>query len=137
MRQGVIQKAISSRSESPSPYSKSLSEDVQSQAICLFFHDYIVDACPSFCEGYLDFLPALYAQTSEDSCLGASVLAASYANLGKRIERKDLALKASHFYQSSLEAITAAISSPQLATSDMTMTAIILLGVYEVSTLLP
>jgi len=114
-----------------------LSDDIQLHAICLFFHDYIVDSCPGLCEGWLDYLPDLYARHSENSGLQNAVLAAAYANLGQRTARKDLELRATLFYRASLETVKNNISNPQVATSDINMTAVILLGLYEVSKLLP
>jgi hypothetical protein len=113
---------------------KVLSDDVQLHAICLFFHDYIVDSCPGICDGWLDFLPDLYGRHSENPSLQGAVLAAAYANIAQRTARKDLELKATSFYHDSLETVKNNLSNPQMATSDINMTAVILLGLYEVST---
>jgi len=113
-----------------------LSDDIQVHAICLFFHDYILGFCPGLCEGWLDYLPDLYERHSENSGLQYAVLAVAYANIGQRTARKDLELKATLFYRASLETVKNNISNPRLATSDINMTAVILLGLYEVSTFL-
>ena len=61
-------------------------------------------------------------------------MAVAYANIAQRTARKDLELKATSLYRTSLETVKNNLSDPQLATSDVNMTAVILLGIYEVST---
>jgi hypothetical protein len=53
--------------------------------------------------------------------------------MAQRTARRDLELKAASLYHASLETVKNNLSSPQLATSDINMTAVILLGLYEVS----
>lgn len=115
---------------------KGLSDDIQLHAISLFFHDYIVHSCQGICEGWLDYLPDLYLEHTESSILRHAVLAAAYANIAQRTTRKDLELKAASFYHTSLERVKNNLSDTQLATSDVNMTAVVLLGIYEVCTLL-
>lgn len=100
----------------------------------MFFHDYVVESCPGICEGWLDYLPDLYERQSEDSGLHDAVLAAAYANIAQKTARKDLELKATLFYRASLETVQKNLSHAERATSDTNMTAVILLGLYEVST---
>jgi hypothetical protein len=75
----------------------------------------------------------LYGRHSENPSLQDAVLAAAYANIAQRTARRDLELKAASLYHASLETVKNNLSSPQLATSDINMTAVILLGLYEVS----
>ncbi len=86
------------------------------------------------CEGWLDYLPDLYGRHSENSSLGNAVLAAAYANIAQKTVRKDLELQATLFYRNSLRIVKNSLSSAPRATSDINMTAVILLGLYEVST---
>ena len=58
-------------------------------------------------------------------------MATAYANLAHKTGRKDFQLKATSFYQTSLETINKTLSDPALATSDATMTAVIMLGLYQ------
>jgi hypothetical protein len=60
-------------------------------------------------------------------------LAAAYANIAQKNRRRDLELEATSFYHDSLQKVKHNISDPQIATSDVNMTAVILLGLYEVS----
>ncbi|KAE9365196.1 hypothetical protein N431DRAFT_96771 [Stipitochalara longipes BDJ] len=123
-------KLSSASPRSPSPQNV-FSDDVQLHAICLFFHDYIVESCVGICEGWLDYLPDLFGRHSENSGLHDAVLAAAYANIAQKTARKDLELKATLFYRASLETVKNNLSYPERATSDINMTAVILLGLYE------
>ncbi len=84
-------------------------------------------------DGFLDYLPDLYGRYSGVSGLRQAVLAAAYANIAQKTRRKDLQLGATSFYQDSLRRVKHNISNPHVATSDVNMTAVILLGLYEVS----
>jgi hypothetical protein len=53
--------------------------------------------------------------------------------MAHKTARKDLEFKATSFYRTSLETVHNTLSDPRMATSDVTMTAVILLGLYEVS----
>ena len=82
---------------------------------------------------FLDYLPDLYGRYSENFGLRKAVLAAAYANIAQKTRRKDLELEATSFYHDSLQKVKYNISNPQIATNDVNMTAVILLGLYEVS----
>ena len=82
---------------------------------------------------FLDYLPDLYGRYSENFGLRQAVLAAAYANIAQKTRRKDLEFEATSFYHDSLQKVKHNISNPRLATSDINMTAVILLGLYEVS----
>jgi hypothetical protein len=53
--------------------------------------------------------------------------------MAQKTERQDLALNAMSFYQKSLQMVNNTLSDAKSATSDLTMTTVILLGIYEVS----
>lgn len=107
-----------------------LPDDLHQHAICLFFQDYIIQSCGR-CPGFLDFLPQLYGGSAENSLLTVSVLAASYANIAQKLNRHDITIKAMSHYRKALKVASAVLSENTETTSDTTMTAIMLLGLYE------
>ena len=109
-----------------------LPDDLHQHAICLFFQDYIIESCGR-CPGYLNFLPELYGRAAESSLLTVAVLAASYANIAQKLDRHDITIKAMSNYRKALRQVSTVLSEKRESTSDMTMTSIMLLGLYEVN----
>ncbi|PVH86275.1 hypothetical protein DL98DRAFT_11453 [Cadophora sp. DSE1049] len=107
-----------------------LPDDLHQHAICLFFQDYIIESCGR-CPGFLDFLPQLYGSSAENSLLTVAVLAASYANIAQKLNRHDITIRAMSHYRKALKVASAVLSRNTETTSDTTMTAIMLLGLYE------
>lgn len=99
----------------------------------IFFHEFILEACGGVCPGWLDFLPDLFERYPQSSALNNAVCAAAYANMAQKMDNTALALESVSFYRKSLETVNNSLSDPKTATSDVTMTAVILLGIYEVS----
>lgn len=109
-----------------------LADDLHQHAISLFFQDYTIESCDR-CPGYLDFLPRLYGNCTVNSLLPVALLAAAYANMAQKLDRQDIAIKAMSHYRKALKVAYTVLSERLETTSDTTMTAIMLLGLYEVS----
>lgn len=112
----------------------SLTGNVDQHAIGLFFQDYIIDSCDR-CPGFLNFLPSLYLKATEKSLLRIAVFATAYANLAQKTERPDITIKALSYYRRALQIVNTVLSENLETTSDSTMTAVMLLGLYEVNML--
>ncbi|KAH7312052.1 hypothetical protein BKA65DRAFT_159393 [Rhexocercosporidium sp. MPI-PUGE-AT-0058] len=125
--------AGSSRSCTPSTavyLSDQLVDNIHQHAISLFFQDYTIESCGR-CPGYLDYLPQLYGRSNRNSLLTVALLAVAHANIAQKLERQDIAIKAMSYYRKALRLANAVLAKNVEATSDNTMTAIMLLGLYE------
>jgi len=84
-------------------------------------------------DGFLEFLPNFYEQSSPDSCLFAAVSAVSFANFYGRFKSPEARLLGSEYCGKALKLIQYAIQDYSQAKSDETLFAVYLLGIYEVS----
>ena len=84
-------------------------------------------------DGFLEFLPNFYKQSSPDLCLFAAVSAVSFANFDERFESPEARLLGSEYCGKALKLIQYAIQDYSQAKSDETLFAVYLLGIYEVS----
>ncbi|KAH6705157.1 hypothetical protein BKA61DRAFT_739588, partial [Leptodontidium sp. MPI-SDFR-AT-0119] len=128
-----ISSAGSSASGSPntSPFlGDEVADSIHQHAILLFFQDYTIESCGR-CPGYLNYLPQLYGRSTKNSLLPVALLAAAYANMAQKFDRQDIAIKAMSHYRKALRVANAVLSNNLETTSDTTMTAIMLLGLYE------
>lgn len=118
----------------PSSPAAALSSDLESWVIKAFCRDYVVEACDAFI-GFLAFLPEMYEQASHDSILRLSMCAAAYANFASRAARKDVEILAIAAYNKALNMATFVLTNCTIVPRETTMTAIFLLGLYEVRNL--
>lgn len=70
------------------PPAVGLDDDIQPNAVTLLFRDFVLPVY-GMCNGWLNFLPGLYGQSSPGSVLHLAVSAVAYANFAMRRERKD------------------------------------------------
>jgi hypothetical protein len=100
-------------------------------AVGLFFTDYVLAVCgPS--PGWLGFLPELYGQSADDSLLRLAVCTVAYAHLAQKHGKQDFSVKALAYYQRILGVMSEALVGVAGPVNEATMTAVILLGLYEV-----
>jgi hypothetical protein len=112
--------------------SRILHDDSEVHAIRLFFQDYVLTPCSDKrSRGWLNFLPRLYEAAPHDPVLQPALFAAAYANIAQKTESPDFSIKAISYYNVSLEMINKVLSDRLIATSDVAMTAVLLLGLYE------
>jgi hypothetical protein len=99
----------------------------------MFFQDFVVTSRNDSPYGWLEFLPSLFEKVSEDSALYQAVYAAAYANVAQKYDSLELQYEAIGYYSKALGLVNASLAQPTLASRHVTMTAVVLLGVYEVS----
>jgi hypothetical protein len=84
-------------------------------------------------DGFLEFLPNFYEQSSPDSCLFAVVSVVSFTNFNGRFKSPEARLLGSEYCGKALKLIQYAILDYSQAKSGETLFAVYLLGIYEVS----
>ncbi len=106
--------------------------DRRDQAICLFFHEYATDV-----KGVYDYVPAVCSRASgASSCLYNAIELIGLGHLSgvhygdPCLSQTELDVYKKH--GSVLRAINNALRDPLLATTDETLVAIMLLGLFEV-----
>lgn len=104
------------------------------QVIPIFFENFVVTSRNDSPLGWMEFLPDLFERVSVDSALYGAVHAAAYANIAQKYDRLDLQYEAVNYYSKALKLVNNAMAQDSTATSNATIIAVILLGVYEVCT---
>ncbi|KAF2107693.1 hypothetical protein BDV96DRAFT_505808 [Lophiotrema nucula] len=107
-----------------------LPQDLDILALNFFVSNYVHSDSMS---SQFDFLPGLYAREGlTSSGLQQSMKAVGLAGLGKSINRPDFITSSRKCYLSAIQTITNALSQPQAADRDSTLSSILLMGMYEV-----
>ncbi|KAI1623283.1 hypothetical protein EDD37DRAFT_464370 [Exophiala viscosa] len=101
------------------------------QAVCFFFHQYIIASTDGGNPGFLDFLPELYERTSADDALSQAVKAVSYITLSGQSSVKILSDKGHEHYRTTLQRITQMLQTPEGAAQDSLIVAIMLVVLFE------
>jgi hypothetical protein len=109
-----------------------LRQNLGDQAVCFFFHQYIISANEGGNPGYLDFLPGLYEKSNPDGALAVSIKAISYASLSAKSSIKVLVAKSHEHYQATLHLVNGMLQSPEEIAQDSLIVAILLLVLFEV-----
>ena len=112
-----------------------LPQNLSDQAVCFFFHQYIIRASDGGNPGYLDFLPKLYESSDPDGALSISIKAISYASLSARSSIKILAAKSNEHYRATLKLVNGMLQSSEDIAQDSLVVAILLLVQFEVCSL--
>ena len=102
------------------------------QSLCLFFATYVIVPQNEEDSGYLDYLPSMYLEATQGSCLVQTVHAVALIymyNKGSHIEVKRSARR---YYGSALKTINEALQNPIERLSDSTLLSIWLIQNYEV-----
>ena len=103
-------------------------EDV---AIAFFFTHYMTVNSQSE-KAHLDFLPSMCTALLMDSPLPSAIVSVGMAGLANKKKAPDIMIAARRKYTSALGLTMAALSKTASATTDQTLIAVILLGLYEV-----
>lgn len=98
----------------------------------MFFNDYVLPGTDGLCPGYMSSLPAMFQQADHDSVLRLSVLAAATTSLAHKTTDRRLGTVAVAYYVASLQTLNSTLSNPHLEIGGELMTAVIVLGLYEV-----
>jgi len=116
----------------PSDPSQSLSMPLSDQATYFFFAHYVPSE-PPFSNIYLKWLSRLYWWESSGQILHSVVESVGMAGIANVYHASDLMIKARHQYGRALTIINEALSDPVEVKADSTIVAILLLGLFEVS----
>jgi hypothetical protein len=112
---------------------------VDQQASCHFVSNFILVPRQDGTRGFMDFVIPLMRSESSNHPLAHAFNACAYASLGNRPNAAASGLKdiAIIKYQQALESIQVVLKDPDASKSDATLTAVLLLALYEVRTTLP
>ena len=108
------------------------------EAVCVryLFEDFVLSPSRDTTSGWLALLlPSLYATAANDTTLNLAVRSAAYAYMGNRRQAPELQIEARETYGQSLKVLAADLTSLEIATSNDTAVAVLVLGLYEVSML--
>ncbi|KAF2093145.1 hypothetical protein NA57DRAFT_61668 [Rhizodiscina lignyota] len=135
--------SISSKTPSPpnemavaSDVYPALTEDRLYIVSCRFLFDFTIPSYRSDqFRGVMDHLPDLYLYSHPDSALRTAVAATSYINFFRRSPqpRMDDKITASKYYTQALARLQNELKYEEMARSDELLTAVYLMGIYEVS----
>ena len=110
---------------------RGLSVPLEEEAIYYFFHHFVSED-PTCLTAYSHVLPTLYRQNSSFSALPKIIGAIGLAGLSNMKHAPELMVAAGQNYARVLRAITASIQDSKEASTDQTLIAVILLGLFEV-----
>ena len=111
-----------------------LTNDWNSQSVCIFMQDYVISSDQSATGiGYLHGLPDLWVKQEEFSSIRQAVSAVALTSLAHRSSSLDYLLpQARRQYGQALMLTLRALSNPAEWKQDSTLATVLLLGVYEV-----
>jgi hypothetical protein len=112
--------------------SSTLKDDLQHNAVTLFFRDYVIAMCGTF-NGWLSFLPDLYTRSHDNSILRLAIRTAAYANFWQKRQRHDVSIIAISSYNRVLGVVSNEITKNGSEISEDILITVFLLGLYEVS----
>lgn len=115
-----------------------LSIPTEQLASCHFFSNFILVPRQGGTRGFMDYLLPLMKSESSNSHLQHAFNACSLAHLGNRVKSnsEDIPNKALSEYTQALSATHHALQDPELSKTDGTLAAVLLLGLYEVSSIM-
>lgn len=128
-RKGDVLKVPMHRSKSITPPPK---YDVQHQATCFFLNLFSFQASKKYGIPILDFLPDMLNHSAQHTAIYAASKAVSRVTLADRYSGKDVRLQTGHDYAKALKSVSHTMSNESEAIKDETVTAVWLLGLYEV-----
>ena len=141
IRDRVVPDLVTNFSVAPAPTierttvaPRNLSVPLEYEATCYFFHNFVCDDPSSrYCmNAYAQVMPTLYQQDSSFGVLPKIVDAIGLAGISNINHSPKLMIAAGRKYAGVLRAINASIQDSTKATTDQTLIAIMLLGLFEV-----
>lgn len=113
---------------------RNLPVPLEYEATCYFFHNFVCDDPSSrySTNAYAQMMPTLYRQDSSFGVLPKIVDAIGLAGISNVKHSPELMAAAGRKYAGVLRAINASIQDSTKATTDQTLIAVILLGLFEV-----
>lgn len=127
------------RSPTGESISPLLSIPTDQLASCHFFSNFILVPRQGSTRGFMDYLLPLMKSEAQNSHLQHAFNACSLAHLGNRVRStsEDIPDKALSEYTKALAATHEALKDPEASKTDGTLAAVLLLGLYEVSSTPP
>lgn len=107
--------------------------DIQHQATCFFLHLFSYQASRLYGASIFDFLPDMLATSPPTHAIHQAFKAVSRLTLADRYSGQDPRLQTSSEYAKALSTMAVTMSDVDEAVKDETVTAVWLLGLYEVS----
>lgn len=114
---------------------RSLSIPLEEEATFFFFHNF-VSTDPEIPKGSLNYLPTLYKQGLEGSPLPGIIASIGMASIANMRNAPDILIAAQRKHMLVLHVINATLQDLEKAKTDTTLMVVMLLGLFEVSTLL-
>ncbi|KAF6233116.1 hypothetical protein HO173_008660 [Letharia columbiana] len=112
---------------------RTLSVPLEDEATYYFFHNF-VPADPASLTTYSDVLPTVYRQDSSFNALPKIIEAIGLAGISNVKQAPELMVAAGQKYARVLRAITASIQNSKEVSTDQTLMAVMLLGLFETVT---
>lgn len=109
-----------------------LSPSIEEQATCFFVQNYIWEDFSSS-RGYFHCLPTIYRALPETSAVTHAVVSIGLAGLANTMKSGKVLTKATRRYSLALSSVNAALQDVEKAKEDQTLIAVMLLGLYEVT----
>ncbi|RYC78549.1 hypothetical protein BFJ63_vAg18576 [Fusarium oxysporum f. sp. narcissi] len=104
----------------------------EDESLCYFVHQHIIPSSPDLpFPGHLDFLPDLYIGSDEDSCIRPAMQATAYLSFSYFSKSTSLRIKARGAYLAALNSVNRAMHSGECVEMDETLSAIMLLSLFE------
>ncbi len=114
-----------------------MARDWRNQAVCMFFHDYlVVPRGSAIGTGFLQNIPELLTKEPEMSALTKAVSAVALTSLAHRTSLDCVSAQARQQYGTALCLLNRSLRTQQAVKADSTLAAILCLDIYEVSDLL-
>lgn len=110
-----------------------LSIPIDQQASCFFMSNFVLLPGQGVLSGYLNFLLPSLASSHANKALQTAFSAVALAALGTRPNSKALISQAHASYCMALNEINGTLRNPELAMSDTTLCAVLMLSFFEVS----
>lgn len=112
---------------------------IQDHAACLFVSNFILVPRQEESRGYMDFVLPLMRTAGPKSPLAYAFGACAYAALGNRphVRKTDVTLSGVMQYQRALQALQTSLNDKEAAKSDATLSAVLLMALYEVRLFAP
>lgn len=105
----------------------------EEESLCYFVQQHVIPASSDVSlPGHLDFLPSLYINSADDSCIRPAIQATAYLSLSNLSKSSSLQIRARGAYLAALNAVNRAIHSAD-SVKDETLAAVMLLSLFEVS----
>ena len=109
-----------------------LSNPLEQQTVCYFLYQHYIKPEAGASPGWLDFIPDLYSQSSDNECFKTAFLGVAALNLANQSSLPRLAAIARHKYGLALKTVNAALTDPQRAIKDEILATLLLICIFAV-----